>query len=140
MKTYRGDPGPPCVVLVWSDDMPDTPPWELNPTLSEQGFAWGQKVDTRGDQARLALAMLIDLLGDEKEAAKYNQRLKYRLLYPLKPEESWEITGAEILGHVEDMKRIARETAPLIKQMALEPAPVVNEGGQGIGISKEGRR
>ncbi len=137
MKVYRGNATPPegfpaVTVDLVGDGAVQMP---LQPELQAEGFEWGKKGLTLGEK-RLAFALLLDATGDKDLALRYHQRLKHRITPSMKT--TWSMTDAEILAHVQSMKDIERESTPMVRQVAQEPAPVVNEGGQGIGWSKQG--
>lgn len=127
MKVYRGKASFPNAVTVEADS--GSPPSPLQPALAALGYSWG---NTSPGDARLALAILTDVLGSEAEASRYHQRLKHRMVQTWPAEQDWTCTEDEVRLHIEDMRRIEREAAPMVRQMAREPAPVVMEGGAGI--------
>jgi hypothetical protein len=131
MKTYRGDMGPPPTIRV--DDGATERVLIESPDL-----AWGK---TAPDEARRTIAMLLlfDALGDMRQAHTYHQRFKYRTVVTWREGQPWEINEAEIRGHVDDMKAVESSATTMRRQIEREPAPIVNEGGQGIGWTKQGK-
>lgn len=131
MKTYRGDIGPPPIIRV--DEYGDE-----RVLLVSDDLAWGKKAPDPGRRL-IAILLLNDALnGDTARAHKYHQRFKHRTVAMWNEDQPWEITDQEIIAHVKDMEAIELETAPMRRQVDREPAPVVMEGGQGIGWTKQG--
>jgi hypothetical protein len=60
---------------------------------SPDGFAWGY---LGSGPAQLALAILVDYLGDEAEAARLHQDFKERTVARFLVGRGWVLTGAEI--------------------------------------------
>lgn len=59
---------------------------------SPTGFEWGYG---GSGPAQLALALLADATGNERDAIRLHQRFKFDVIAKL-PRASWELTGAEI--------------------------------------------
>jgi len=95
------------LVLAWEGGHPrplDPAPSQALRNHSPDGFEWGYE---GSGPAQLALALLLDCLGDEDEALEHYQAFKRAHLAPLGRDEAWEITSAQ----VEEFLR-ARQNAP----------------------------
>lgn|SRR5579885_1943873 len=68
---------------------------------SPTGFAWGY---SGSGPAQLALAILVDALGDERWAERLHHEFKRRVVANWPPDADWTITSDEV-------RRIAREIA-----------------------------
>jgi len=128
MKIYKGELGPALGVVVMVGEGAQISP--LLPGLAGDGYGWG---DGGPASTRLALALAVDVLGDEGRAMRVYQRLKHRLVTGLRKESGWTITEDEIVAQIADIEKVERDTATIRGMVAREPAPVVMEGGQGIG-------
>ncbi len=98
MKTYRGR-REGYAALVTVNDRPLNPRldlWNHSPT----GFEWGYG---GSGPAQLALALLADHIGDDREAVRLHQDFKQvvvtRLSYRL-----WELTGSQMDSWLEIIK------------------------------------
>lgn len=90
MKTYRGKrEGHATEVSVHGRPLdPRFDLWNHSPT----GFEWGY---AGSGPAQLALAILADHLGDDKEAVRLHQDFK-RVVVSRLPYRSWELTAPQL--------------------------------------------
>jgi hypothetical protein len=140
-KTYRGVPGDPPKVTVNGRKL-------ANPIVDGVGFDWGS-LAPGGDAAvyrrramtvtRLALAICADLMGID-EGRKVYMRIRQRIVETWPSHAPWSITSRELLAHVEDMRRVQTEYEVERRRVNLEPAPVVFEGGGGVGWDSHGEQ
>ncbi len=90
-KGYRGNPADHLVTK--NDDLlmpgPSQKLWNHSPT----GFSWGYG---GSGPAQLALAILLDVTGDEGLAARNYQYFKWK--YVAGWGDTWEITAEQVLG------------------------------------------
>lgn len=102
MRTYKGQRNPAdwSDKTVWvEDDRSGTiRKYNLPRCLhvrshSPDGFEWGYG---GSGPAQLALAILVDLLQDDKEAERHHQKFKWAFIAKLKQDEDWDITEKEI--------------------------------------------
>ena len=128
MKIYRGHPGPPESTVTVHEGGTTRPLYR--PAVGDLGYGWG---DGGMLATRLALALAGDVLDDDHEATKIYQRLKHRTVRLWPADQPWMITEADLKAQIEDIRKVERETAQMRAMVAREPAPVVNEGGLGIG-------
>lgn len=106
VQTEHGEQQEP-LVLAWEGGHPrplDPAPSQALRNHSPLGFAWGY---AGSGPAQLALAILLDCLGDEDEALGHYQAFKHAFLAPLLRDEAWEITSTQ----VEEFLR-SRQVAP----------------------------
>lgn len=116
MKTYSGqrtgEPGDRGETRVIVHE-PGKDPKPLDPRLdlrnhSPTGFEWGY---AGSGPAQLALALAIDVLGDEDRALNVYQRLKFKVVGRL-PVEGWTITEEklrEVIEGIESSRKHASE-------------------------------
>lgn len=132
MKTYRGDLGPPVSVSVSADG---DDPVAFTDDADFTG-AWGQKLMTPAS-TNLIHALALDAGVSKDMTDKVLTRLKWRLI-PIWSSSiaPWYITDAEIRAQVDVILKVEAETQQTRAMVAREPAPVVMEGGQGIGWTK----
>ena len=84
------------LVLAWEGGHPrplDPAPSQALRNHSPDGFEWGY---AGSGPAQLALALLLDCLGDEDEALECYQVFKLAFLASLGRDEAWEITSAQV--------------------------------------------
>ena len=93
-------------------------------------FEWGS--GTTPGAARLSIAIARHALGNDHDAVKIYQRLKYRLVAEFKKGQPWSTTKDRVLEIVEDIRKVERETSGERAAVAREPAPVVSDGGAGV--------
>lgn len=149
MKVYKGEPGKP---VVFFEGTKAAKPFA--PKIAKLGFAWGKptiesctvavskdgktveqikaeatKVYKDSFQActRLALAILLDVLGDEKEAQKYYMRFKQRMIEPLDPNSAWSFSSLEVVACLTEIKVDFEAMRVPMRMAAQEPTPIVSE-------------
>lgn len=127
MRVYRGLPGGVAKVTV---QMNDGLPRVLRYYRQGVGFGWGNGLLPA---SHLAFALAASVTGNEAVADKVHLRLKHRLLVNVKADQPWTFTDAEILQHISSIQEIETSTAMSRRMVAQEPAPVVMEGGLGVG-------
>lgn len=106
VATEHGERQEP-LVLIWEGGHPrplDPSPSQRLRNHSHDGFEWGYG---GSGPAQLALAILLDCLGDEDEALQRYQAFKFAHLGALGRDEAWEISSVQ----VEEFLR-ARQDAP----------------------------
>jgi len=111
----------------------------LQPTIGKLGYGWG---DGGPASRRLAIALLYDALdGNDARTYKFYVRFLHRVIASRPATVGWSMDEEEVLGLVEEMENVENQSASARRAVSLEPAPVVNEGGMGIGGSpiKAGR-
>ena len=84
------------LVLTWEGGHPrplDPAPSQRLRNHSPDGFDWGYG---GSGPAQLALAILLDCLGDEDEALEHYQPFKFAHLSALGRDEAWEITSCQV--------------------------------------------
>lgn len=123
MKIYRGQPGGQVTVEEGGKVT-------VLPSLRKSGFAWG---NGGAESSHLALALAGNVLGDLDEAARFHQRLKHRTVMTWTAASQWSISEKDLLSHIDDMRQNERESAQAKAMVVQQPAPVVYEGGTGIG-------
>ena len=106
MKTYEGI-RKGYAVIVTVDDRP------LNPRLdlynhSPTGFEWGY---AGSGPAQLALAILADHLGDDREALDFYQRFKWAIIVGL-PRRRWMLTSLIIDQVLQNIRNQEAEGVP----------------------------
>lgn len=69
---------------------------------SPTGFAWGY---SGSGPAQLALALLVDFLGDAEEALRLYQSFKARVVTRLPFNEPWTLSAQEVAEHVEALRQ-----------------------------------
>ena len=90
--TYNGQRRNYCFDVTVDGKPLDPGPSQKLQNHSPDGFAWGYG---GSGPAQLALAILLNYLGDGDRALKNHQEFKFRrVAWPAR--ESWAITGAEI--------------------------------------------
>jgi len=124
MKIFRGVPG--GQVTVEDGGKVTVLPSVGNTKL---GFAWG---NGNAEAGHLALALAENVLGHQ-EATRFYQRLKHRTVMTWTAASQWSISEKDLLSHIEDMRQNERDSAQAKAMVAQQPAPVVYEGGTGIG-------
>jgi CDGSH-type Zn-finger protein len=95
VKTGHGESQEP-LVLVWEGGHPrplDPAPSQALRNHSPDGFEWSY---SGSGPAQLALAILLDCLGDEDEALEHYQAFKNAFLAPLERGQAWEIACAQV--------------------------------------------
>lgn len=100
-KTYRGTPDSSteeASVTVNGEPLPLC----LNArNHSPTGFSWGYG---GSGPAQLALALLVDFLGDEKQAEALYQHFKSRVIARLPMTEPWTLTAAQVAEHLDAIR------------------------------------
>lgn len=106
MKTYRGwrDANGICHVVVDEDKVTR----KLDPRLdldnhSPDGFEWGYG---GSGPAQLALALLADALGDDKQAVRLHQAFKWEKIAGLMRDRAWRMTDEEIIAMARSIGRV----------------------------------
>jgi len=78
--------------IMWNGESKRLDPrfdlWNHSPT----GFEWGYE---GSGPAQLALAILADLLVDDREAVRLHQKFKQDVIAKL-PKPGWQLTGAKV--------------------------------------------
>lgn len=99
IKVYRGMRNPDLlntagevVVTVNEQLLPLAPSLKIC-KHSPGGFNWGYG---GSGPAQLALAILLDYLGDKAKAFHLHQEFKWKIIAPLPAEKDWELTGDQI--------------------------------------------
>lgn len=95
VQTEHGERQEP-LILAWEGGHPrplDPAPSQALHNHSPDGFEWGY---AGSGPAQLALALLLDCLGDEDEALNHYQAFKLARLAPLRRDEAWEMAADEI--------------------------------------------
>ena len=124
MKVYRGTPGGQVTVE-------DGGKVTVLPSVNvKMGFAWGSG---GAEASHLSLALAESVLGDHEEAVRFYQRLKHRTVMSWTKSSQWSISEKDLLSHIEDMRQNERESSQAKAMVSQQPAPVVYEGGTGIG-------
>src|SRR5258706_1860813 len=124
MKVYRGQPGGQVTVE-------DGGKVTVLPSVNaKMGFSWGSG---GAEACHLSLALAENVLGDHEEAVRFYQRLKHRTVMSWTKSSQWSISEKDLLSHIEDMRQNERESSQAKAMVAQQPAPVVYEGGTGIG-------
>jgi hypothetical protein len=106
MKVYQGfraaptNAGEETIVLVDGMALPLEPSLKLC-NHSPDGFEWGYG---GSGPAQLALAILIDCLGDQERALRLYQDFKWRVVARWPQESGWNITENEILDTCEQLE------------------------------------
>ncbi len=100
MKTYKGTRAGPtaaneATVTVYPGDGESyTLPWRLDLcNHSPTGLNWGYG---GSGPAQCALAILADLLGDDRQARHVYQAFKWAVIAKLPIDEPWELTSEQI--------------------------------------------
>lgn len=88
MKTYRGFKDGSVTVDGKSLD-PRLDLWNHSPT----GFNWGYG---GSGPAQLALAILADHLGDDRQAIRFHQRFKWNVISYLPFGQPWTLTSTQV--------------------------------------------
>ena len=103
MKTYHGiqsEHGPVVLVEENGECRSLNPRHDLR-YLSTDGFGWGYS----GEQAaQFALALACDVLGDDRKALMFYQRLKFSLIGTL-PDEGWVLTEDRVRHALDTIER-----------------------------------
>lgn len=107
MKTYSGFRTEGCCAVTVSDD---TGKCALDPRFdlrrhSPTGFEWGYG---GSGPAQLALALAVDVLGDDEVALDVYQRLKFRMVGRL-PADGWTLTEAELAKAIRGIQAVDSE-------------------------------
>ena len=113
MKTYKGV-REGCVADVRVNDRPLNPRldlWNHSPT----GFEWGYG---GSGPAQLALAVLADHLGDDREAVALHQEFK-RVVVANLSRRGWILTGRQIEETLQELKSDSPASAEAGKDLAL---------------------
>lgn len=114
-RTYRGERGADGTSRVWietksgQDDPPERSDLDLHLEVrahSPTGFAWGYG---GSGPAQLALALLVDALGEREMAERHYQQFKRA--HVAQWGEQWSITAEEIQFFV--LSQVTREEAPV---------------------------
>jgi hypothetical protein len=69
--------------------------------MHADGFNWSY---AGSGPAQLALALACDVLGDEEEAQRVYQSLKFRVIGRL-PRDGWSLSEEEIRQHIRDIQK-----------------------------------
>lgn len=101
MKTYRGTPDSNTAEAAVTVNGRPLPLCLHIRNHSPTGFAWGYG---GSGPAQLALALLVDFLGDEKEAQALYQSFKSRVTARLPMGEPWTLTDDDMRAHVEALR------------------------------------
>jgi hypothetical protein len=125
LKIFRGMPGGQ-VTVEDGGKVSVLPP--VDPARVD--FTWG---NGGAGASHLSLALAESVLGDHREAVRFYQRLKHRTVMSWTANSQWTITEKDLLSHIEDMRQNERESAQAKAMVSQQPAPVVYEGGTGIG-------
>lgn len=110
MKIYRGyrDNFGAQVAILESGRIVRALPLRLDLyNHSPTGFEWGYG---GSGPAQLALALLADVLGDERRAIKLHQKFKWKVIAALNRDigtrtDQWELTDVDVLDFVEGIER-----------------------------------
>jgi hypothetical protein len=127
-KTFRGTPGDPPKVTVEENGLVRMLASLAAPDLVRP-FAWG---DGSIGATDLAMALIVDVLGDKNEGIRLKMRLKHRLNIPRPGDpfwragEPWEMTDGQLSALIEDIRRVERDTAQSRAMAAREPTPIVD--------------
>src|SRR5258706_4361664 len=124
-KIYRGMPGGQ-VTVEDGGKVTVLPPFDS----TRVDFAWG---NSNAGASHLSLALAESVLGNREEAVRFYQRLKHRTVMLWPKAGQWSISEKDILSHIDDMRQNERMSAQAKAMVAQQPAPVVYEGGTGIG-------
>ena len=108
MKQYEGR-REGYAVTVTVDGRRLNPRWDLW-NHSPTGFEWGYG---GSGPAQLALAILADHCGDDRQAFNFHHRFKWAVIAEL-PRRSWTLTNQEI----DQVLQTLREAEPLLENIA----------------------
>ncbi len=100
VQTEHGERLEP-LVLVWEEGHPrplDPAPSQALRNHSALGFEWGNCAGS--GSAQLALAILLDCLGDEDEALSHHHAFKLARLGSLERDQAWELDAQQIEAFV----------------------------------------
>lgn len=140
-KLYEGIPGDTPTVTV---KLGEKKPTELKPAPGMSGgFNWGGKTPqdrmiTAPGEQRMALAILVDYFGDETRARRFYQRFKHRIVGNMNMGQPWSLTSDQIKVIVADIEQVETGSSQAKRMVALEPSPVVSDGGKDIEWTKSG--
>lgn len=99
-------------------------------------FSWGKAPGSGSGPfgAHLALAILVDALGETTEAIRLHQRFKFRVVVELEPQKSWVLTVEQVLATVDEIRAVETDKGirENVKKASQEPRPVEHEGGRGV--------
>lgn len=125
-RIYRGEPikdGKPAKITVQAGKGKPKP--LAFPSKAAAAIAaWGPMMP-RGPApapgARgLAHAILLDLLGSDTDAKALAARFMWRVLFPLKAYEPFELHGDQLIAHVTAIREVEVTTAPGVRIAATE--------------------
>lgn len=80
--------------------------------------------------AKAALSILMDALGNEERARELHGRFNWRVVK--EANKGFRITLEKVLATVADIEKVHNETAMGRAIVAREPAPVVSDRGAGV--------
>ncbi len=131
MKTYEGVPpeGREPAKIACNNPQAVTDDFLVSP--DGRLFSWGTRTH---ETAASALAILLDLLGDEKRAMTLHRRFMYRSLVDrLKSDQPFTLTEDEIRRTIEAIEEVAETTESERAAVDVQPAPMLIETGIGPG-------
>ncbi len=99
-----------------------------------EGFHWGSKWT---GCSQLALALLANAMGDDRQALRLHQRFKYRTITGWERDAPWQITRDDILAVVTEIEEAERDPQIVAERRRVdrEKPPVATEIGPGVGGS-----
>lgn len=102
------------------DPKPSLKAWNHSPT----GFEWGY---AGSGPAQLALALLLDALGNKELAIEYHQRYKFEFVAKWQRGHSWMTNRSEILAWIASKKEVPLAEPVVQAPTVVEPPPMVED-------------
>lgn len=131
MKVFHGFPDHSVVVVDGGG------PRILEPPTKDSRFAWGNALMDGPGATQLAKAIMLELV-DAAQATAIYMRFRDRFIRHLIPAQGWVRGEDELMAIVAAILKVDAEDVTRQRSIvSREVAPVVNEGGGGIGRSPQ---